>query len=55
MNKATKTTTVRLPNDLHSKVAERARGNRRSLNAELIVLIEQALTEPQAAAPADDH
>ncbi len=43
-------TIKKLPADLHERLKQRARQNRRSLNNEIIVLLEQVLLTP---APAD--
>jgi predicted HicB family RNase H-like nuclease len=42
--------TVRLPDDLHARVTQSAAKDRRTLNAQMIVLIESALAarEPSA-------
>jgi len=38
------------PDDLHCRVKERAASNRRSLSAEVVVLVDEALKHTQAAA-----
>jgi plasmid stability protein len=47
-----------LPDDLHTRLRERARRNRRSLNAETLILIEQALAadaRPERRRPVPYH
>ena len=38
-------TNVRIPNDLHQRVKDEAQRDRRSNNAEIITLLEEALKE----------
>ncbi|TKA04952.1 Arc family DNA-binding protein [Actinacidiphila oryziradicis] len=47
---------LRLPDDLHQQLTDRARTDRRSINSEILHLLEVALSTPAANAesPADD-
>jgi predicted HicB family RNase H-like nuclease len=38
---------VRLPKDLHAQLAALAKRNRRSMNSEILLAIEQAVREPR--------
>ncbi|MEV4806308.1 Arc family DNA-binding protein [Nonomuraea sp. NPDC049421] len=40
--------TLRLPDDVHAQVAARAQTERRSLNSQIVHLLETALTADQA-------
>ena len=40
---------LRLPDDLHARLAARAEADRRSLNAEILVLLEVALAAAKTA------
>lgn len=40
--------TVRLPLELHERLAERAKRDRRSVNGEIVYLLEDALTDRPA-------
>ncbi len=40
-------TIKKIPADLHERLKQQARQNRRSLNSEIIVLLEQALLTPR--------
>ncbi|MFE9926487.1 Arc family DNA-binding protein [Streptomyces sp. NPDC005774] len=42
---------LRLPTDLHARLVEQARADRRSLNSEIIHLLEVALTDTGGDAP----
>ncbi|HEX5497551.1 MAG TPA: Arc family DNA-binding protein [Mycobacteriales bacterium] len=37
--------TVRIPDDLHARIVTAAQADRRSLNGEILWLVEQALTQ----------
>jgi plasmid stability protein len=41
-----------MPDDLYSLLQQRAEGERRSLSAEVVVLLRQAITQPRAYNPA---
>jgi predicted HicB family RNase H-like nuclease len=43
--------TVRLPASLHERLVELARRDRRSLNSEIVVLLERAAAEAERPAP----
>ncbi|MGW0918604.1 Arc family DNA-binding protein [Streptomyces sp. NPDC002755] len=40
--------TLRLPAGLHERLAERARADRRSLNSEILHLLEAAISRPDS-------
>ncbi|HDG0630520.1 TPA: Arc family DNA-binding protein [Serratia marcescens] len=42
---------IRLPSGMREAIAERAKGNGRSMNAELIIIIDEALKNPFSRAP----
>ncbi|WP_327367331.1 Arc family DNA-binding protein [Streptomyces sp. NBC_01217] len=42
--------TLRLPDDLHARLTEHARIDRRSLNSEIVHLLEVTLSTPQGSA-----
>lgn len=46
---ATKNISVRVPDELHARIKEAARLDRRSLNSEILALIEEALTKRNQA------
>jgi hypothetical protein len=45
--------TLRLPDDLHAQVTAAAERDRRSLNAEILYLIEKGLSDDGRSAPKD--
>ncbi|WP_083904527.1 Arc family DNA-binding protein [Nocardiopsis kunsanensis] len=45
-----KRVTVRIPADLHARVAAQAKADRRSLNSEILYLLEAGLARTDAAA-----
>ena len=51
---ADKKYTLRIPEDLHSKLEEQARKERRSLHQQMLVMLQDALDRAQRAAKSEE-